>query len=189
MIHVSLVMTKEYEGTKAPKHIKDCESFTNDSIKELNEYKDFKVTEEDKKIELDYEEDIKMEDSENNEDEDNFDFMQKMANNRVENWMYWTFVAGILGTEDQWNELQAKLFEIGAALARFNAQYLIASEKVFILSPDTEEKQNQTSSKSSVNKYANSVKKILIFFSLIKLFRGKFIGGESKLFVMLQSLI
>ena len=181
MIHVSLIMAKEYEGTKQPKHIKECESFIEGSMKELNEYNDFKITEEDKKAEQEYEEDIKMEDSEKLEEEDNFDFMQKSANNRVENWMYWTFVAAILSTDKQWAEFQHSLFEIGSALAKFNAQYLIASDKIFILSPETMDKQNQTSSKSSINKYANSVKKILIFFSLVKLFRNRFISGDSKL--------
>lgn len=64
-----------------------------------------------------------------------------------------------------------------------NSKFLPAPEKIFILSENTREKQTNCSSKSTINKYANSAKKVIIFFTLIVLIRNKLIKGSGKTFV------
>jgi hypothetical protein len=169
MIHMLLVLL-----TEAP-DVDVSQQYIENTMKEIKQFKEYKENE------------ALLEEGEEDEEENSdqaqsdFDLMSKTATHRLDSWMFWTIKIGFLATDEIWAEAQPKLFEIGAALAKFNAQFLKAVDKIFVLKEETREKQNEINSKSSINRYANSVKKILIFFNLVKVIRLRFIQNDRKL--------
>jgi hypothetical protein len=183
MIHMTLSIMKEEGDLLSGKQQQNVDKFLNEAlekIEELTKAQDVK-SEEEIKAPDEIEEEVKFPESEEDIDGEDFDALAKMINEKLESWMYWAIVSCLISSDSEWDTQKWKIYNVSKVLANMNAKFLPAPDKIFILSESTREKQTSCSSKSSINKYANSAKKVIIYFTLLKLIRDKFVKGEGKL--------
>jgi hypothetical protein len=183
MIHMSLSIMKDNGELLNGKPEESTEKFLTEALAKIEElqkiHQETEVVEEIKMVE-EIEEEVKfINEMEEGEGQD-FDAQAKSVNEKLESWMYWSLVACVMGTDAFWNEKKWHIYEISKVLAKMNSKFLPAPEKIFILSENTRKKQEECSSKSTINKYANSAKKVIIYFTLLNLLRVKFIKNERK---------
>jgi len=192
MIHMTLSIMKDNGELLSNKQQDNADKFLEDSLNKIDELKKSPIDSEveEQKVAEEIEEEVKiMSEIEEDIDEEDFDALAKTISQKLDAWMYWSLVASIMSTDDQWNEQKWKFFQVSKHLAKMNSKFLPAGDKIFILSEKTKEKQEKCSAKSSINKYANSAKKVILYFTILTIFREKFIKGEGKLTTQIDSKI
>lgn len=182
MIHMTLTIMKDNGELLSGKQQENVDKFLTEALTKIEEMKKFQNESEieEQKMAEEIEEEVKFMGEKEDVDEEDFDSLAKSVNEKLEAWMYWALVSCITSSDSEWEEQKGKFNEVSKILAKMNSKFLPAPEKIFILSESTREKQTNCSSKSTINKYANSAKKVIIYLALIRLIRNKFIKGSGK---------
>ena len=175
MLHMELIMIKDDSNWSLEKQQKDCERFISEYDFEQNQDLIDNSNEEVKGYEV--EEDAKFENIDEAGDPD-FEVLAKSASDKLESWMYQTLASSVFSSQNTWDEQKINLFKIGKHLAKANSKYLPVSDQIFILSEELKENQLEMTSKSSLNRYSNSIKKVILYLAMVSIIRQRFISVE-----------